>query len=99
MEENIVRAVVKKALEGSYMITITFKQDALDCIVHLLEMNRRRIISLNNGDALIFMAIAEINNWVKHNRTIMVTLTNKFDENFFVSRLHHALEKIEVVEN
>lgn len=89
---------LNQASKGTRKIRITFKEEATICTDYLSEMSRRGSISLNNGVEKILMAVAQTGSWEGiYNRTILVTLTDKFDQNWFVNRMHRALNKIEVV--
>lgn len=55
------------------------------------------IVLLNCGDEMTLMAVAQTGDWESdRNRTLTVKLTDLFDEDLFVGRMYHALEKIVV---
>jgi len=97
MKTQITQAV-RTALGGSRKVKITFKREATIEVNYLLVMARSGIIQLNNGDEMTFMAVSQSKDWGgDRNRTTTLTLTDQFDENWFVGRMDHALEKIEAV--
>lgn len=97
MRAKITQAV-QEALKGSRKVKITFKRNAISDINYLLGMANSGIISLNNADAQVLAIVVRTRNWsVDSNRIVLVTLTAKFDEQWFVQRLWRALEKIETV--
>lgn len=97
MRTKITQAV-QEAQKGSRKVKIIFKRDAIGDINYLLGMCRDGIISLNDSDSHVLWTILRERNWdVDSNRTVIVTLTAKFEEEWFVGRLWRALEKIEAV--
>ena len=96
-----IKQMVRTALEGSRKVKITFKREAIHEVAYLLGMERSGIIRLdgNNGnDKVNLMCVSMSRDWGHDSiRTAVVTLTDQFDENWFVSRLEHGLEKIEPV--
>jgi hypothetical protein len=96
MQPKIMEAI-RNALEGSRKVKITFKQEATFDLNYLLEMGRVGIISVE-GDKLLLMSIAHCGHWESNsNRTVVITLTEKFDPNWFINRMHKCLESIEVI--
>ncbi|NQV13229.1 MAG: hypothetical protein HQ530_02910 [Parcubacteria group bacterium] len=96
MREQIEKAV-QTALQGSRKVKITFKQEAIGDINYLLGMAQGNIVSLGSGVDALLMAIIQTHNWDNdQNRTLTITLTDTFDEDWFVGRMHPALESIEV---
>lgn len=97
MQKQISQAV-QTALYGSRRVNITFKLGAEGFVYYLLEMNRNGAILLKDGDPSTLMNVMELCDWGKNlSRTVTINLGKKFDENFFIDRMHDALEKIEVV--
>ncbi len=100
MKAQITQAV-RAALAGSRKVEITFKREAKTEVAYLLGMERSGIIKLdgNNGnDKVNLMCVPGSGDWGHDSiRTTTLTLTDQFDENWFVSRLERALEKIEAV--
>lgn len=98
MREQITSAI-RRALQGTRKARVTFKREAgvLD-IASLLFMADGGSISLTEGGYMVLLAVVLSGKWCgDRNRTYEVTLTSKFDENLFVSKMSTALEKIEVV--
>lgn len=97
MRTKITQAV-QTTLTGSRKVRITFKRDAIGDITHLLAMNKNHVVALDQMDALVLQTVVQTRKWdVDSNRTVVVTLTDKFDEEWFVGRLWRALDKIEVI--
>ena len=95
-----IKDAIQKALQGSRQVKITFKREAINEVNYLLGLANSGIISLNSADAQLLKIIVHTRSWsVDSNRTLTVTLTPKFDEEWFVQRLWRALEKIEAVVN
>jgi hypothetical protein len=91
-----IKEAVQKALQGSRKVKITFRRDALSEVSYLLGMKNSGIISLNIGDEHVLALALRTLDWgVDSNRTLIVTLTGKFDEDWFTGRMRRALEKIE----
>lgn len=97
MQEQI-RQAVWKALEGTHKVKITFKREAIGDIYFLLAMVSSGIVSLDNNDKTAMMSVLQSRSWNgDRNRTVLVTLTEKFNQEWFTGRLFRALEKIELV--
>ena len=100
MKTQITQAV-QVALGGSRKVKITFRREAKTEVAYLLGMERSGIIKLdgNNGnDKMNLMCVPASGDWGHDSvRTTTLTLTDQFDESWFVDRLERALEKIEVV--
>lgn len=93
-----IRQAVQEALKRSRKVKITFKREALNEVPFLLGMKNSGTISLNMGDEHVLALALRTLEWgVDSNRTLTVTLTGNFDEDWFVNRMRRALEKIEVV--
>lgn len=87
---------IQAALRGSRKIRMTFKQRSISDIAYLLAMNGK-IIKLSTGDEMALLAVRMTNDWgADRNRTITITLTDNFDENWFVGRMERAVDKIVV---
>jgi hypothetical protein len=98
MNTQILKQAIQEALKGSRKVEITFRRDALSEVPFLLGMKNSGIISLNMGDEHVLANALRTLDWgVDSNRTLTVTLTGKFDEDWFVGRMRRALEKIEAV--
>ncbi len=96
-----IKQVLEEALAGSRKVKITFKQEVFSGnILYLLIMILNDEISMSRADRLMLRAIAEVRGWDPNNndRAYMVTLTAKFDADWFCFRMHEALENIEVVD-
>lgn len=105
MQQKVAQAV-QEALHGSRRVQITFKQGAVDrSVVHgiayLLGMEEMGFVSLSEITQMMLRSVLKYRDWVGfgNNRTMLVTLTDKFSEEWFMNRIHSALEKIEVVDN
>lgn len=97
MRTKIAQAI-QIVLQGSRKVKITFKRDAISDVSYLLGMKSGCVIELVEMDAKVLEVAVQTRNWgLDSNRIVVVTLTNKFDEKWFVQRLWRALEKIEVV--
>lgn len=100
MKTQITEAV-RMALGGSRKVKIAFKREATREVAYLLGMEHSGIIELdgNNGnDKINLMCVPGSGDWGDDSiRTTTVTLTDRFDEKWFVDRLDRALEKIEAV--
>lgn len=98
MNDKITKAV-EKALAGSRKVKITFKREAAGEVSYLLGMLNSGIVSLNNSDdQMTLLAVNQSRNWHSdRDRTVALTLTEKFDQEWFTSRMYRALEKIEFV--
>ncbi len=86
------------ALDGSHMIKIKFKPEAINAAHHFLEMASSKIIKINNDDKRTLGDVVEHGNWRGGSRTITLTLADKFDEKLFIKQLENAIEKIEVID-
>ncbi|NQT50149.1 hypothetical protein HQ571_05630 [Candidatus Kuenenbacteria bacterium] len=97
MRQKIIDTV-REALAGSRKVKITFKMTATGDINYLLGMSEAGIIILNPSDEMVMMAVSRSGDWDGDaNRSLEVTLSYKFDEDWFVGRMYRALEKIEGV--
>ena len=97
MREQILKAV-QEALAGSLEVRITFKETGKAGVVYLMGMVRNGIVSLSDRDLLTLSAVAQTIDWDNAgDRTVIVTLTEKFDRDWFVGRMYRELEKIEIV--
>ena len=103
MEQQIMRAV-QYALDSSRKVEITFRDEAikepLKEIVPLFVMRLCGLVSIHSGDEWVLMDIIDNRNWgCQENRTVAVTLTDKFtDGSLFVKRMIRAIEKIKVIQ-
>jgi len=96
MREQIAQAI-QAALQGSRKVRIIFKRGATSDVKHLIAMARAGILSLGK-DLMNLEAVAVSGEWESgRNRTTVVTLTDTFDQEWFVGRMERALEKIKVV--
>ncbi len=99
MRELIIQAIEESlALDGSHMIKIKFKPEAINAAHHFLEMASSKIIKINNNDKRILGDVVEHGNWRGGNRTITLTLADKFDEKLFIKQLENVIEKIEAID-
>lgn len=99
MQEKISQ-VVKEALGGSRQIRITFHRWAFKSVGCLLKMALKdHTVAFNNLDHLVGLITTDfLHDWLgDERRTVVIVLTDKFDENQFLRNMTHALEKIEVV--
>lgn len=98
MRTQITQAVLT-ALGGSREVKITFKREATVAqVAFLLGMASAGIIQLNEQDEALLECVVLSKDWGgDRNRTTTLTLTDKFDKDWFVGRMERALEKIEVV--
>ena len=98
MQEKIKLAVRTAAVNGSHKVKITFKQKATKEVVYLLQMGWSGIVKLDDKNKINLMRAVESGAWSHDDiRTTTVTLTEQFDESWFVGRLGHALEQIEAI--
>ena len=97
MKDQITQAV-RAVLDGSRKVKITFKREAIHEVAYLLGMERSGIIKLdghNGNDKMNLMCVPMSRDWGHDSiRTTVVTLTDRFDENWFVS-LWDARTRIE----
>lgn len=101
MRDQIL-AAVKTVLApgGSRKVRVTFKREETFAPTYLQAMAMQGVIKLENGyaDLALIVAIRQSENWERdENRIFTVTLTDKYDENFFVGRMQRPLENIEAV--
>lgn len=95
---SAIQAAIAEAQECDGKLRITFKREKTGDLMYLLGMISSGIITLNPGDHAVVMAVSQSRDWeFDDNRTMNVTMTPSFREEFFVGRLARALEKIEVV--
>ena len=84
---------------------ITFKWGIDRSVVHgifyLLGMVEVGSLLLSEKEQTSLRIAIRSRNWSQAggNRSMVITLTNKFDQDWFVKRMHQALEKIEVMGN
>lgn len=98
LRDQILQAC-RTAMQGSRKVKMTFieEPEAIGYVAYLLGFSMRGMIELG-ADELVIRAIVASHDWDgDDNRTITVTLTDRFDEAEFASRFQHALEKIEAV--
>lgn len=89
---------IQQAQQGSGKVEVIFKREAIGDLNYLFGMVRNGIIELDPGDEMALMAVAQTGDWEgDHNRTVTITLTNKFDEEWFVGRMRRAVESISAV--
>lgn len=83
----------------SRKIRLTFKREAIGDVPYLLGMERGGIVSITASDKMVLMAVISSRNWDRDaNRTVLVTLTETFDQEWFTGRMNaRAIEKIEAV--
>lgn len=97
MEREKMRQTLREALGGSRKIRITFKKEAIPEIPYLLGMLKSGIIKIDTMDEITLRAVINSKKWDGDaNRTLTATLTDQFDEDWFVGRMERALESISV---
>ena len=104
MREQILR-VVREALKGSRRVRITFDRKAKNeaeqdleffSIMSLIAMDDAGI-SLSNNDKNTLRMFTRFGCWQNDKEHIMViTLTDEFEEERFVNKMHHVLKNIEI---
>ena len=93
-----IKEAVKTACTGARKVRITFKRSATGDINYLLGMKRAGIVEFAHGDEVVLMAVEMSGDWEHdENRVLVVTLTDTFDDEWFVGRMWRALDAIEVV--
>lgn len=98
--EQILQAITaaRYGTNGTKRMRLTFKRDALTDVSYLLGMVNGKIIEITSGDQLILTAVLQSRSWDRdQNRTVVVTMTDTFDAEWFTERMRRALEKIEAV--
>lgn len=100
MERQIAEAV-QKAKNGSRELKITYKADRMEREVpFLLGMAKLGYISLPTSNVFHIKCAGAPEpalNWQgEHKRSLVITLTDNFNEKYFVKAVRDALEKIEV---
>lgn len=99
MQDQIVKAL-EEALKGKKQVKVTFKKEAIPDLQYLSGMIGGGYVSLSADDQKILGIVRFTNDWGRdHNRTMVITLTDHFDQDFFVGRMsrRNVLEKIEAI--
>lgn len=89
---------ILQAQQGSSKVKVTFKREATGDLNYLFGMVRNGVVELDPSDEMVLMAVAQTGDWGgDHNRTVIITLTDQFDEEWFVGRMQRAVESISAV--
>ncbi|MFH0853155.1 MAG: hypothetical protein V1853_02005 [bacterium] len=97
MRDKIIAALTQ-ALSGSRKVSITFKPEALLYIGYLLVMIKAKTVQIDNKDEIKLKAVLVSRKWnMNCPRTVTITLTDAFNQKWFIRRLGNALEAISVV--
>lgn len=93
MREKILIAVRTAIQNSSRKVRVTFRREAIRDLQYLLGMQNSGIIRL--PDVTIILAVISGNSWDgERNRTMVIELAEKFDEEWFVSRMGSAVESV-----
>lgn len=103
MQQKLALAV-QEALDGSHRVTISFNESASNRtlvrgIFYLLGMLEVEWILFSKEDQRRLRVFLRCRKWERAggNHPILLTLTSKFNKSWFVDKMQHALEQIEVV--
>jgi len=93
-----ISQAVKEALKSSRKVKITFKRTtaAIRDIKWLLRMQICDTVSLVHSQRQTLVNTANSGKWDR-DCSVVVTLTTKFDQEWFIERMHGILEKIQVI--
>ena len=91
-----IDSAIAEALQGNRVIQIKVKEEGYTRLPYLVAMARSGGLSLGDGCDKELRSVNHNNNWGRVDRTILVTLTKKFDRGKFISTLSNALEEIAV---
>ena len=99
MKKQIFCQVIKKALRGgsygSHKVKVIFKPDSINDIAHLLLMINSGSVSLTDRDTQMLMDVVQLHKWNgDRDRAMIITLTDKFNEEWFFRKLRDAIENI-----
>jgi len=98
MRDNLILAV-KKALCGSRKIRVTFREGAINYVGFLSTMCDHGIIKINENDLSSLIYASHTLLWnISLSRSIVFTLTDRFNRGWFVDVMNSSFESIEVVE-
>lgn len=106
--EEITRPVMA-AIDGSKKLKITFKKEATRETLKLLGMEKVGNVGLDDNVKIDLFCVGTSGNWEMINRTVVVTLTDKFRKDdeardtrsplgWFIDKMMYALEGIEAID-
>lgn len=88
-----LRTAMNLAVAQGKDVSLTFKTSAIAEVSYLIAMNNAAGVVLNNGDLLTLMAVNASGDWDgDHNRTVTITPSKDYNENWFLGRMGRALE-------
>lgn len=101
METRAAMEIVRRALKKSRKLRVTFKpgKESLEGVRHLLGMTRFDfIIFKRTKDRVNLSRAIDAGEWVGNDRvrTVVIILTNRFEENWFGERIPLFLESVTV---
>jgi len=88
-----MREAIKQALAGERKLRITFKEQAMVDLNYLFGMENSGIVIVDPSDKVVLDTVLATGDWeFDANRTMTVTLTETFDESWFLDRMERSVE-------
>ncbi len=101
-EDDIRRKIareVRKAINGSGKVKVTFKEDAVDALDQFCKLERKGAIMMSDSCAAILSAAKRRKYWGHaSNRITTIFLGVNFNEKEFVRCLARAIEDVQAIE-
>jgi hypothetical protein len=98
MKSNIAREV-GKAANGSGVLRMTFKKfEGIEAVVYFLAMESVGAIKMSDSTTAVLDAVMRQQEWsCKENCTVVFSLGEEFDLEFFTTRMAKAIKEIEAI--
>ena len=89
---------VVKAVGVGNRIKITYKDNAIPTLPYLIGMYNAGLFTLEDPGLSLLYAIVRSQKWDREqNKTFLLVITESFDLEWFVDRLHWDVESVEVI--
>lgn len=95
MKQKIQTAVEEAIKNDMRKLRITYKRDAIQGLYALMALVNAGMLTMSSGDSAVALSVIMTSDWEHdENRSFTVLLTEKFQDETFISPMALYLEKI-----